>query len=270
MWAAAYADALWSPPGLWWFVALCACITVVALLEIFSKGIPALEAEVLEQKGRAEDAERDAIRRVAAAQAEARQHTKAVELAVKALLKQLSKYCNAQSHSERVSVYFYQRDKFVMIARYSMSPELEVPGRGTYPVQQGVIGAAWNSTHGTLVQVYSPNERLWDEKHIDDFGFDNATIEVLTMRPRVVAAMRIEEDGKSVGMLVFESAERSRIGQHTLDKAADSRVFEALSDVVSVCAPSTPSGVAHRVVRAQELNDRTWHDSATVTSGRPS
>lgn len=51
----------------------------------------------------------------------------------------------------RISIYVKREDQFVLVARWSKSERLRQIGRQYFPVGQGLIGEAWNSTKGTAL-----------------------------------------------------------------------------------------------------------------------
>ena len=61
--------------------------------------------------------------------------------------------------SERISFYKFQDDKFHIIGRYSLNPDLAKRNRKYYPSDEGLIGLAWRNGE------YLLNEGIPEFKH---------------------------------------------------------------------------------------------------------
>ena len=61
--------------------------------------------------------------------------------------------------SERISFYKFQDDKFHIIGRYSLNPDLAKRNRKYYPSDEGLIGLAWRNGE------YHLNEGIPEFKH---------------------------------------------------------------------------------------------------------
>lgn len=63
------------------------------------------------------------------------------------------------THTERVSVYKVYDNKFILIGRSSVNPNLTKAGRNSYPVSEGLIGKAWAEGELFITDLPDPNER---------------------------------------------------------------------------------------------------------------
>ena len=164
----------------------------------------------------------------------------ALEKALEVLLRKIADHCTAAENSDRVSVYFFHQDRFIMLARYSRHPEYRRPGRTEYPAGQGAIGNAWDL--GSVAMLLPDTRVRWQQRLVSKHGYSQKEAAELTMHCTSIAALRIEVDHQAVGVIVFESTEPTRIDQETIDTAQSSMLFAALCELVGVAAMFTPRG----------------------------
>ncbi|WP_133059968.1 GAF domain-containing protein [Plantibacter elymi (nom. nud.)] len=167
--------------------------------------------------------------------------SRALERSLQILLEHLAKYCKLEGHSDRFSVYYYHENQFVMLARSAKNPNFAKKGRGHYPIDQGAIGTAWAAEHGQALVQMSANRETWD-KAARRQNFTDDDIARMRMRAKTVAALRIEGDKRSVGVLVIETTTPSRITQAHLDLASDAYLVAAIGELVAAAALLTPEG----------------------------
>lgn len=185
------------------------------------------------------------------------QRGEAVEQTLQTLLQILATHCGADQQSDRVSAYYFYENEFVMIARYSRNPEFSVAGRIKYAIDSGVIGEAWRLVEGIQVRTFPPTRKAW-LRRMGASGLASWEAENLTMQSVMIAAMRIESGGRSVGMLVFESIEENSVGFSTLDRAKGSLMFQAIADFVEARSPLTPRAEVTGIGEPSSLFDHKW------------
>lgn len=104
--------------------------------------------------------------------------------------------------SERVSLYVYRinakhKKEFTQCGRYSVSESLKVPGRASYPINQGVIWKAWDI--GNFEKTQLPDWDVDRQKYLNicvsEFGFTKRCVKRLTMHPRYIYGCRIGDAG---------------------------------------------------------------------------
>lgn len=124
--------------------------------------------------------------------------------------------------TERISLYIHKDKNFTMIARYSINPRLYERGRVLYPDNEGCIGHAWSN--GKAFENNSPdllrNEAQYIEHMRNKWNMSEATIHSLTMKSRNLAAYAInnlQKPAKRVAVIVFESLERNKITENSLN-----------------------------------------------------
>ena len=97
------------------------------------------------------------------------------------------------SNNERISLYIVDNDKFVCCSRVSPSPKYKLRGRSSYPLNEGVIGEAWNN--GVEFDVRFPDANKDMASYIkytkEKYGISEKTIRNFTMYPRVILGYRI-------------------------------------------------------------------------------
>lgn len=116
-----------------------------------------------------------------------------------------------QFSSERVTLFRCDGDHFTLVARRSPCPPFdESLGRNRYPLDQGVLGAAWqNNVAGepSLPPAGPTSEaprRRWLEAQVL-LGVPEDVARSFTMRSQAYAAFRIQERDRALGVIVFES-----------------------------------------------------------------
>jgi len=188
-------------------------------------------------------------RRTEAADGESAAKSGALEQAFTVLLRKLAEHCQIDSNSDRVSIYYFHDERFVMLARWSTHPTYTRPGRSSYPTGQGAIGDAWDS--GSVVTQLPGTRARWEQRLESRHNFAPGSTSALAMHCRSIAALRVESNRHAVGVLVFESIDENRASQQTLDTAKTSMLFATLSELVDAVASMTP-----RVEELTKATDR--------------
>ncbi len=125
---------------------------------------------------------------------------------------------------DRISVYRHDDNAFTMVGRYAVLPQLDKPGRSVYPVDQGVIGAAWHAGNGQcIVQDFpDPNTDLdgYCARNLDEWHLTAEVVQAMNMKPRSIAAFALnDQQGSSRhAIIVFESTDANRFSVPELEK----------------------------------------------------
>ncbi len=149
--------------------------------------------------------------------------------------------------SDRVSLYRFDGDNFVMIGRYSEQPELRVPGRAIYPTGQGVIGMAWRSPQGRSFVDNLPdpaaNLDAYKEENRRLFNLPPDVVTGMVMKSRTVGAY-VLKDLSGLGraaVLVFESLEAGRFADDDLREVVTGPHGRDLSLLIDIMKSQAPS-----------------------------
>jgi hypothetical protein len=142
------------------------------------------------------------------------------------------------SFEERISLYLIDRSVFIMIGRYSKSPNYKTKGRGQYPKDQGCIGEAWSKGECFLAGTpsYADNKSAYVKK-MASYNIDEQTVDSLTMKSRSIAALAIRNrQGDSVeAVIVFESMKSNALNtRQILDKERLLKETKAISKVIAL------------------------------------
>lgn len=181
--------------------------------------------------------------------------SEALERALRIMMTRLGAYCGLNGHSDRISVYYFHDGEFVMVARHSKNPSYASKGRGSYPADQGAIGAAWASEHGQALVSMPAAKEAW-RRAARKQGFTDEAIDGLSMRSLGLAGHRLETGEKSVGVLILESANANRVEQSHLDTVAQSHIVAAIAELVAAFALMTPAGESVTAAKAERASGK--------------
>jgi hypothetical protein len=117
------------------------------------------------------------------------------------------------SSSERVSLFAYSGDRFVLVARYSASPPFTGADRREYPLDAGCLGRAWENDrwHVVVTVTREQDQEGWTRQHMD-CHLSREFVDGLRMPVRTVIASRVNDprQGQSAcGVIVLESTDTS-------------------------------------------------------------
>lgn len=143
---------------------------------------------------------------------------------------------------ERMSIYRHDQGAFVLLARYSSNPTLEVPGRGVYDDSQGVIALAWRSgTHYVTDLPQAESEYL--SVHRDSYNFTDEITKKLTMRPRSVVGIRYPEgpNNPPIGVVVIESHAPRKLNSGTAQAVKLALSWDTLTAFLTTQRHNLPS-----------------------------
>lgn len=217
----AYGSEIWGS-GLWALV-----VAIAFALSSFLAQLLLQQPSYMEVARREENARTDSANK-----------SEAIASALTTLLRKIAEHCAVAGNNDRVSVYYFHSERFVMLARWSPHPKYVRPGRSEYPSGQGAIGEAWD--RGSAVVTLPASRTRWDQRLERHHGFAAGTARNLSMQCQSIAALRVETDHRAVGVIVFESTDPTRATQRTLDAASASLLYETLCELVGVAASMTP------------------------------
>lgn len=122
-------------------------------------------------------------------------------------LKSASKNLELNS-TERATIYYEFDDAFSLLARHSINPEYAKIHRQKFPLNQGVIGKAWQ--HGCHIEKDCPsskNNAEYEKYLIETYKYEKDKINTLTMKSCRYIALAIVDADEHIGVIVFESTE---------------------------------------------------------------
>jgi hypothetical protein len=179
-----------------------------------------------------------------------------------------------QFSSERVSLFRCDGDHFTLVGRRSPQPRLdESLGRLKYPVQQGILGAAWRD--GTAEKPSLPHPGFEPDPPADEWleaqqelGIPTEVALDLTMRSQCYSAFRLADSERAFGVVLFEStvsvteADQAGAGSTTKRTVQDLRplVKEAshrLTELIEATTSIPPERIRTLLERQQGQTSRT-------------
>lgn len=107
---------------------------------------------------------------------------------------------------ERVTIYYEFKEEFYLLARYSKNPKFNKIHRQKFPLNQGVIGQAWQ--HGIHIEENSPSsnqEKEWQQYMSKKYDYTIDKLESLTMPSCRYIALAIVDADDHIGVIAFES-----------------------------------------------------------------
>lgn len=149
--------------------------------------------------------------------------------------------------NDRISLYKYEHDKFIMLGRHAERPDLRKPGRGVYSADQGVIGGAWKSGNGSCFvdDLSDPADDL--ENYINEnsvrFQVSREITIGMSMKSRTIAAFCLKDHGGlgRAAVIVFESLAVNRFKEEQLRSIIEGAAGRELSLLLDVLKPFEPS-----------------------------
>ncbi len=120
--------------------------------------------------------------------------------------------------NERLSIFVIQEDTLsgqelsMMLGRYSENYEYNKKNRGIHPINQGCIGAAWNSPENYFFKNDFPEqEEKYDELLSKEYKFSKDTIANFRMKAKTIGCVVLHNltNTDKVAVLVFESVDKN-------------------------------------------------------------
>jgi len=161
-------------------------------------------------------------------------------------LKVLAEVLNLDAR-DRVSVYRHRGSSFTMVGRFAVLPELDRPGRGVYPVDQGVIGTAWARGDGKCIvqDLPDPVQDLdgYCARSRDEWKLPVGVVKKLGMKARSIAAFALNGHGDSVrdAIVVFESSDANRFSVELLEQHIYGATGKDIAHLLKVMGEREPS-----------------------------
>ena len=112
------------------------------------------------------------------------------------------------SDKERVSIYKFEEDTFIMLGRYSKNPEYCKRGRGQYPANEGIIARAWQNGEAFVANLPDPcnEEDRYLEEMKNTWGINKSTVRNFKMKSRCYYGFAIENaEQQRIAVVVIES-----------------------------------------------------------------
>lgn len=148
---------------------------------------------------------------------------------------------------DRVSVYRHRGSSFTMVGRFAVLPELDRPGRGVYPVDQGVIGTAWSRGDGKCIvqDLPDPVQDLegYCARSRDEWKLPVGVVKKLGMKARSIAAFALNGHGDSVrdAIVVFESSDANRFSIELLEHHIYGATGKDIAHLLKIMGEREPS-----------------------------
>lgn len=120
--------------------------------------------------------------------------------------------------NERLSLYVIQEDTLsgqelsMMVGRYSENYEFNKRNRGIHPINQGCIGAAWNSPENCFYKNDFPiKNEDYDKILSEEYKFSSDTISKFRMKAKTIGCVVLHNltNTDKVAVLVFESIDKN-------------------------------------------------------------
>lgn len=108
--------------------------------------------------------------------------------------------------TERITIYYEHEEEFYLLARHSKNPHFSKVHRQKFPLNQGVIGQAWQ--HDICTETDCPssiNLDAYKEFMHQKYGYEHDKLESLTMQSCRYIAKAVSDAGIHIGVIVFES-----------------------------------------------------------------
>lgn len=174
----------------------------------------------------------------------------ALEWLLTELLSHLMKDTGLDSQDERMTVYFQHGDEFHNLARHSSNRLYAAQGRGSYPCDQGIIGALWENDN-KIYRLPVPDAE-WLRTTVEVWGFSEQEARSLSMRARCIAGAQIKQGQSWVGILVVEAMGNRKITADHLREIKESPYFRLLAGFVGTAGKHF-NKFEHRKYRRQTL-----------------
>ncbi|HBN6276818.1 hypothetical protein [Vibrio diabolicus] len=120
---------------------------------------------------------------------------------------------------ERITIYYEHDEEFYLLARHSRNPHFSKVHRQKFPLNQGVIGQAWQ--HDVCIEVECPSSENLDAYKTfmnQKYGYDLSKLESLTMKSCRYVAKAVSDAGVHIGVIVFESESDDFVSQEDDEK----------------------------------------------------
>ncbi|WP_424474849.1 hypothetical protein [Oceanobacillus kimchii] len=114
-------------------------------------------------------------------------------------------------YNDRITIYRYNKDKFIPVGRFSLNKEFSFLGRKEYPKDKGYISKSWGK--GELyvdgLPSYENHPKQYLEKVSKESNMEKGVIKTLSMKSRSYYCLNLEYNQEPVAVVVVESLEPS-------------------------------------------------------------
>lgn len=144
--------------------------------------------------------------------------------------------CQIYNSHTRISLYQHEPQEkcFILLERVSKNPDLSIKGRPTYPDNQGFISTVWTRGKGDQL-IKAVDSEKWSQRQYKDFSIPLETARAIKMKSRsFVGISLLNENEKSVGLIIIESTKYNSIPGDVLDKVEQHRAYEQLALMLTV------------------------------------
>lgn len=119
------------------------------------------------------------------------------------------------SDDERISLYVFDNEQFIIVGRYSKHPTYKELNRLKLPCNEGCVSKAWFEG-GEVFKTFSGNHKEYVDESTKEFDIPRKRVKDFRMKSRTYYARAIENSRKRVGVIVFESTKQNNLVQDTL------------------------------------------------------
>lgn len=116
---------------------------------------------------------------------------------------------------ERISLYVFDNEQFIIVGRYSKHPTYKDLNRLKLPCNEGCISKAWYEGGEFFFQLPN-NHKEYVDVLFSQFGIPKKRVKDFRMKSRAYYAKAIENNRKRVGVIVFESIRQNGFSQEAL------------------------------------------------------
>lgn len=147
----------------------------------------------------------------------------------------------------RPSLFAPCGDHFILVGRYSAMPRYrQSPGRPRYPLSAGILGSAWHKSEASEAELPDPGHsdsprKGWLARQLK-LGVEETVATAFVMKSRSYAAIRLDDDHRSLGVLVVEcerpasQTQPSDTAGHNPGGSLDAlRALDSSNEVLSLC-----------------------------------
>ena len=138
------------------------------------------------------------------------------------------------THDDRISLYRFNVDEFICVARYAKYHDFNALHRPSYPLKEGFIGKAMRSGEYIIENLPDPQVSIEDYigKVQNDTYIPRETIIGMTMKSRSYFCKTLHHDKRSVAVLVVESTQPNFRDRQLLERWVESDYVTHLTEVV--------------------------------------
>ncbi len=128
--------------------------------------------------------------------------------------------------SERISVFEITKGGFELVARFSTNPELCNGVRRNFPLDYGIIGAAFKADKGEAFDLKLPDPEAdfaaYEAEQQEKWEIPKTHLKKMRMKPRGYSAFVVNNglNSQVSGVILFESTHPGKLGKEMTRKAA--------------------------------------------------